>query len=68
MASLTEQDVVSLVQAATDAARAASNAVVALHDQQANRSGKVAGFQCEFQGLAVLRQQALRDGTFIELR
>ena len=45
MASLTEQDVASLVQAATDAARAASDAVVALRDQQANRSSTAGGFQ-----------------------
>ena len=45
MASLTEQDVASLVQAAMDAARAASDAVVALRDQQANRSSAAGGFQ-----------------------
>ena len=45
MASLTERDVASLVQAAMDAARAASDAVVALRDQQANRSSAAGGFQ-----------------------
>ena len=43
MSTLTEQDVASLVQAATDAARAASDAVVALHDQQATRAASGGG-------------------------
>ena len=45
MASLSDQDVAALVQAALDAARAASEAVVALRDQQSNRSSTAGGFQ-----------------------
>ena len=45
MASLSEQDVAALVQAASDAARAASEAVVALRDHQSNRSSTAGGFQ-----------------------
>ena len=55
MASLTEQDVASLVQAATDAARAASDPVVALRDQQSNRSLTGGGFQ---EASEVVRQPA----------
>ena len=45
MASLTEQDVASLVQAAIDAAPVAGDAVVALRDQQSNRGLTGGGFQ-----------------------
>ena len=45
MASLTVQDAASLVQAATDAAPAAGDAVVALRDQQSNRGLTGGGFQ-----------------------
>ena len=45
MASLSADDVAQLVQAATDAAKAASEAITALKDQQAARTGLNDGFK-----------------------
>ena len=45
MASLSADNVAQLVQAATDAAKAASEAVIALKDQQAARTGLNDGFK-----------------------
>ena len=45
MASLSADDVAQLVQAATDAAKAASQALIALKDQQAARTGLNDGFK-----------------------
>ena len=45
MASLSADNVAQLVQAATDAAKAASEAVMALKEQQAARTGLNDGFK-----------------------